>query len=74
MASNNEARLCPDCPRKSLLPLVRNESYTNTPALDTTVKLCAKLRAFKDTRLPKCPYFNDDEDITRFFGRRKKKH
>lgn len=71
--SNQEPKICSDCPRRSLLRLIHNESYTTTPAEDTTVKLCAKLRAYKDTRLPRCPHFPEGETLDNFIKKKRKK-
>ena len=70
--SNNEPKICPDCPRKSLLPLVRSESWSNAPTEDSTVKLCAKLRAY-ETTLPRCPHYPKGETMDNFMGKEKKK-
>lgn len=32
------------------------------------MKLCSKVRAYKDTDLPKCPYFPDSESIEKYFN------
>jgi len=73
MASEGEPRLCLGCPRKKYLSLVRQVSYTTTPTIETTIKLCAKLRALDLSGIPKCPHFNENETITRFFGGKKKR-
>jgi len=73
MASEGEPRLCPGCPRKRYLDLVRQVSYTTTPALETTTKLCSKLRALDLPGVPKCPYFSENETITRFLDHKRKK-
>jgi len=62
----HEPRLCPNCPRKSYLYLVRSQSYTTTPANDTMVKLCARLRALDLPNVPQCPHFSENEKITNF--------
>jgi hypothetical protein len=65
--AEHEPRLCSNCPRKSFLNMVRQESYTTTPAIETTVKLCAKLRALDLPHVPPCPYFPENEKMTNFF-------
>lgn len=68
VSAEHEPKLCPDCPRKSFLNMVRAQSYTTTPPIDTTVKLCARLRALDLPYAPKCPYFPESEKITNFFN------
>jgi len=69
----HEPRLCPDCPRKSYVNMVRSQSYTTTPTTDPNVKLCAKLRALDLPGVPQCPYFSKNEKITNFIGEKKMK-
>jgi len=67
VSKEHEPKLCPDCPRKSFLNMVRIQSYTTTPPNDTVVKQCARLRALDLPNIPKCPYFSEDEKMTNFF-------
>ena len=67
VSAEHEPKLCPDCPRKSFLNMVRAQSYTTTPAIDSVVKQCARLRALDLPHVPQCPYFSDKEKITNFF-------
>jgi len=60
-----------DCPRKRYVNLVRQTSYTTTPAVETSVKLCAKLRALDVPEA--CPHFTKGEQITRFLDGKKTK-
>ena len=48
--------------------MVRAQSYTTTPTIDTPVKLCARLRALDLPYALRCPYFPENEKITNFFN------
>jgi len=67
MVNEHEPKLCPDCPRKSYVNMVRGQTYTTTPPIDTMIKLCARLRALDLPGVPQCPYFSDNEKISNFF-------
>jgi hypothetical protein len=53
--------------------MVKQKSWSNAPAENSTVKLCAKLRALEIPGAPKCQHYPKTEDITLYFGRPAKK-
>ena len=72
VSAEHEPKICPNCPRKSYLNMVRAQSYTTTPTIDPTVKICARLRALDLPSVPQCPYFSENEKITNFLTTKKK--
>ena len=67
-----EPELCPNCPRKLLLDKVRRKSWTNEPTIEMVVMLCAKLRAYKETDLPRCPEFPESETMSNYVGHQRR--
>jgi len=51
--------------------MVRSQSYTTTPTVDSQIKLCAKLRALDLPHVPQCPYFPKEEKISNFFEKKR---
>lgn len=63
MLRNGEVVICPGCPRKSLAIVVHSKSWSNQATHDNVAKLCAKIRIYQDTKLPRCPKYSDVETL-----------
>jgi hypothetical protein len=69
MLRNGEVVICSGCPRKSLANVVHSKSWNKQANYDNVAKLCAKMRVYKDTTLPRCPKYSDIETLDMWLHR-----
>lgn len=72
----DDAGLCPSCHLEVFLPNVKRVSWTRTAApQQSTVKLCARIRAYgRKVGAKSCPHFPESESLLNYVtGKRRKK-